>query len=198
MKYRGRLAVAVTAAAALLVGGGAALAGDGGPQARAARCEQLLERLAAKRGMSADELKAMRKERALERVAEAVAAGRITDAKAAAIRSRLEAGRAGCGKLLRGAKLRRAGGLVLRPAAEYLGMSVDDLKAELRAGNSLAQIAARKGRSVGGLEDSLVDSFEARLDRVARLTDEQRAKLLERFEARLERILNRIPKVQAA
>jgi hypothetical protein len=187
-----------TIAGALLLGGGAAIAGNGDDQAKAARCDRLFERVAAKRGVSVDELKAMRKERILERVAAALAAGTITEAKAAEIRARVEAGAVGCGTLLRRAKLVRARGLVLRVSADYLGLTVESLRAELQAGRSLAQIATAQGKSVDGLEDALGDAFAERLERATRLTEEQRAKLLERFEARVEQIVDRVPKQKAA
>jgi hypothetical protein len=187
-----------TAAGALLISVGAAVAGNGDDQAKAARCDRLLERVAAKRGISVDELKAIRKERVLEHVAAALAAGTITEAKAAEIRARVESGTVGCGKLLRRARLLRARGLVLSAAAGYLGTTVEALKAELQTGKSLAQVAAANGKSVDGLEDALSDAFAERLERATRLTDEQRAKLLERFEARVEQIVNRVPKQKAA
>jgi hypothetical protein len=187
-----------TVAGALLIGVGAAIAGNGDGRAKGARCDRVLERIAAKRGVSVDELRAMRKERVLERVATALAAGTITEAKAAEIRARVESGTAGCAKLLRRARLLRARGLVLSVSAVYLGTTVESLKDELQAGQSLAQVAAAKGKSVEGLEDALSDAFAERLERVTRLTDEQRAKVLERFEARLDQIVNRIPKQKAA
>jgi hypothetical protein len=187
-----------TIAGALLLGAGAAVAGNGDDQTRAARCDRLLERVAAKRGVSIDELKAMRNERVLERVAAALAAGTITEAKAAEIRARVAAGSAGCGTLLRRAKLLRARGLVLSASADYLGTTVASLRAELQAGKSLAQVAAAEGKSVDGLEDALSDAFAERLERATRLTGEQRAKLLERFEARVEQIVNHVPKQKAA
>jgi hypothetical protein len=140
----------------------------------------------------------MRKERVLERVAAALAAGTITEAKAAEIRARVEGGNVGCGKLLRRARLLRARGLLLSAAADYLGTTVKALKAELQTGKSLAQVAAASSKSVDGLEDALSDAFAERLERATRLTDEQRAKLLERFEARVEQIVNRVPKQKAA
>jgi hypothetical protein len=187
-----------TIAGALLIGVGAAVAGNGDDQAKAARCDRLLERIAAKRGVSVDELKAMRKERVLERVSAALAAGTITEEKAAEIRARVEAGTVGCRKVLRRVRLLRARGLVLSASATYLGTTVESLTAELQAGKSLAQVAAVKGKSVEGLEDALSDAFAERLERATRLSEEQRAKVLERFEARVEQIVNRVPKQKAA
>jgi hypothetical protein len=187
-----------TAAGALLISVGAAVAGNGDNKAKAARCDRLLERVAAKRGVSVDELKAMRRGRVLERVAEALAAGTITKAKAAEIRARVESGTVGCGKLLRRAKLLRARAVVLSGAADYFGTTVEALRAELQTGKSLAQVAAANGKSVDGLEDALSDAFAERLERATRLTDEYRARLLERFEARVEQIVNRVPKQKAS
>jgi DNA-binding CsgD family transcriptional regulator len=43
-------------------------------------------------------------------------------------------------------------------AADYLGLSVDQLTGELRAGKSLAEIATAQGKSVSGLKQTLVDA----------------------------------------
>jgi hypothetical protein len=60
------------------------------------------------------------------------------------------------------AKGARAGDLMV--AASYLGLSVQQLKQDLRSGQSLAQIAnARPGRSASGLIDMLVAAERKRL-----------------------------------
>jgi hypothetical protein len=51
----------------------------------------------------------------------------------------------------------------LMGAATYLGLSAEDLMKELRSGKTLAAIAKAQGKSVSGLESSLVAPMKARL-----------------------------------
>jgi DNA-binding CsgD family transcriptional regulator len=51
-------------------------------------------------------------------------------------------------------------------AAEYLGLSVDQLTQELRAGKSLAEIASEHGKSVIGLKQKLIDAATAEIEQV--------------------------------
>ena len=74
----------------------------------------------------------------------------------------LEAVRNAAGR--RGADERRFAGDVLKASADYLGISAADLKAQLRAGKSLAQIAqATPGKSRDGLVDVLDKAADARI-----------------------------------
>jgi hypothetical protein len=50
-------------------------------------------------------------------------------------------------------------------AASYLGVTPDELKSEVAAGKSLADIAAAHGKSVDGLKQAMLDAVKADLDR---------------------------------
>jgi hypothetical protein len=50
-------------------------------------------------------------------------------------------------------------------AADYLGISVDQLTTELRGGASLAEVATEHGKSVDGLVQALVDAAKSELDK---------------------------------
>jgi DNA-binding CsgD family transcriptional regulator len=50
-------------------------------------------------------------------------------------------------------------------AADYLGLSVDQLTEELRAGKSLAEIASAHGKSVSGLKQKLIDAATADIEK---------------------------------
>jgi hypothetical protein len=50
-------------------------------------------------------------------------------------------------------------------AADYLGLSVDQLTDELRAGKSLAEIASAHGKSVSGLKQKLIDAATADIEK---------------------------------
>jgi hypothetical protein len=72
-----------------------------------------------------------------------------------------EAGTAGTARLLR---LERAGKLVVTTAATYDGLTPAQLRAQLKAGQSLAAIATAKGKSVSGLENAIELALINRID----------------------------------
>lgn len=125
---------------------------------------------------------------------QAVANGRMTKAQEQAILTRLKArlddlvnrslpkiGRPG---------VKRFGGAV----ATYLGLTPAELRAELRAGKSLAQIATEHGKTVAGLKSAILDAVEARLDKAVasgRLTAAQEKTILDRLSAHLDELVNR-------
>jgi hypothetical protein len=94
-----------------------------------------------------------------------------------------------------------AGGLVghKRPAfaravASYLGLTGAELRAQLRAGKSLAQIATAQGKSVDGLKAAILGAAKAKLDRAVannRLTAAQEKTILDRLSAHLDELVNR-------
>jgi hypothetical protein len=91
-----------------------------------------------------------------------------------------------------GNRARRAKGGLLKAAAEYLGLSREQLREQLRTGQSLAQIAAAQDKSVAGLERALLDAVRERLDRAgAGLSAERRERILARAQAKIERLINR-------
>jgi D-Tyr-tRNAtyr deacylase len=53
----------------------------------------------------------------------------------------------------------------LQTAADYLGISVSDLLADLKAGKTLAQEATAKGKTVDGLVQALLDPLKKKLDK---------------------------------
>jgi hypothetical protein len=82
-------------------------------------------------------------------------------------------------------------------AADYLGLSTEQLRHELRSGLTLAQIAhATPGRSASGLLDALVEARAARLGRAkgtSKLSAGARRARLARLRKRLQKRLERIP-----
>jgi hypothetical protein len=183
------------AAAALLVagGGGAAIASS---RADAPSRSSFLDSVARHLGVSRDELDAATKAAALEQVDAALAAGTITEAQADALRSRIEAGE---GAPLVGPFFHafhggmHGPGAHLSTAAEYLGLTVEELRERLGRGQSLAEVAEAEGKSVDGLEEALVDQAEKRVDEAVEdglLTDEQARAMLERLESRIEALVN--------
>jgi hypothetical protein len=77
--------------------------------------------------------------------------------------------------------------------ASYLGLTQAQLREQLRAGKTLAEIAVAQGKSVSGLEDAIYADVQAHLDRAVangRLSTEQEQTLLTRLKSRLDDLVN--------
>jgi uncharacterized coiled-coil protein SlyX len=77
--------------------------------------------------------------------------------------------------------------------ASYLGLTPAQLREQLRAGKTLAEIAVAQGKTVAGLEDAIYADVQAHLDRAVangRLTTAQEQTVLSRLKARLDDIVN--------
>ena len=151
--------------------------------------------VADKLGVTTAQLENAYKEAALERLDAAVAAGRITEAEAAAIRERIKSGDFlgppglgfGFGVHVHGP------GMHLSGAAEYLGLTEAELHERLRDGQSLAEIAKAEGKSIDGLKQALLAGAKEQLDEAVqdgRITAAQRDEMLEKLEAGIDDIVN--------
>src|SRR5207248_4455645 len=81
-------------------------------------------------------------------------------------------------------------------AASYLGLSRDQLRAQLQSGKSLAQIAQARGKSVTGLEQAITADLKAKLDRAVssgRLTKAEEQQRLSRLSQVVPQIVNHTP-----
>jgi len=82
---------------------------------------------------------------------------------------------------------------VLQSAAQVLGMSADELKAELRQGKSLAQVAQEKGIGTDDFKSRLlsqVDQQLAQLVQQGRLTQQQADQLGQSIRDNIDAIVN--------
>lgn len=78
--------------------------------------------------------------------------------------------------------------------AAFLGKTTDELRADLEAGQSLAEIAADHGTSRDELKQYLTEQFEAWLGELSasgRITPEQEEQAREWFAANLDRLIDR-------
>jgi hypothetical protein len=78
--------------------------------------------------------------------------------------------------------------------ASYLGLTPAELKAQLEAGRTLAQIAAARGTSVSGLEDAIYTDARSHFDQAVadgRLTSAQEQTMLTDLRSHLDDIVNR-------
>jgi hypothetical protein len=184
---------------ALAGGGGAAVAAttQGGKDTR----EAFLDSVAKHLNVTPQALRDAAKAAALEQVDAALAAGRITKAQADEMKARIEAGDVpflgggrggphGPGDRVRG--LRGPDGK-LAAAARYLGLTADQLATRLRDGQTLAQVAKARSKSVDGLEQAIVADVKAKLDQAVtdkRLTDAERTEMLTRLKDRIDELVN--------
>ena len=79
-------------------------------------------------------------------------------------------------------------------AASYLGMSQTDLRTQLQAGKSLADVAKAQGKSVSGLEDAMVSAVTTNLDADTELTTAQEKAILTMVHSRIDTMVNTIHK----
>jgi DNA-binding transcriptional MerR regulator len=94
--------------------------------------------------------------------------------------------------LAKGPKGARGG--PVQSAAKYLGVTVEQLREQLKAGNSLAQAATSAGKTVKGLEDAIFADAKANLDQAVtdgKLTAEKEAQILQRLRDKVDEIVNR-------
>lgn len=177
---------ALVGSAVLVVGGGVALAGNGSGD-RSARCEARLAKIAERRGVTVEQLKADIQARLLARVDAALAAGRITSERAAKLRQRI-ADASFCPGHRRHVVGIRA---LLSAAADYLDLSKAALRMQL-PGTSLATLAEKQGKSVEGLKAAMLAPAEERLEKAVeakRVTQTQADERLEKLEQRVDRLI---------
>jgi DNA-binding CsgD family transcriptional regulator len=133
-----------------------------------------LAEVATAQGKSVEGLKQALLDAAKSGLDQAVADGHLTADEAQAILSKLRVavddlvnGKGGIRVRIeaKGAGPDIALGEPFKTAADYLGLSVDELKQELRAGKSLAEIAQEHGKSVSGLKQALVEAATADLEK---------------------------------
>lgn len=187
--------VASVAGVAAVVGGGAAIAstqlGDPETESRA-----IVNDVAGQLGVSPERLTSALKTALENRVDAAVAAGRLTDAQGEALKTRIQSGGAPLLGGLRGGFGHHHGAGGLDAAATYLGLTEAELRAQLEAGKSLAQVAQDRQKSVDGLVQALVAEAKEKLDaavEAGRLTEAQRQSMASGLEQRITGLVNRAP-----
>ena len=181
-----------TAALVAVLGGGAAVAAS--QLSPAEESDAIVADAAKQLGVSADELDAALKQALENRVDAAVEAGRLTEAQAAELKERIEAGEVplvGVGPGL-GHRGGHHGFVDFDAAAAYLGVTEAELRTSLEDGDTLAEIATANGKTAAGLVDALVAAAKVDLDEkveAGRLTEAQRTSILADLESRMEDVV---------
>ncbi len=161
------------------------------------RSGKSLAQVASSKGKSVDGLESALLNALRSRVAAAKTAGKLDAARADRLLQRapqLVERIVNATPRARTARTKAARGGLLKTAATYLGVTNAQLVAELRAGKSLAQIAAAKNKSVDGLKQALFAALKQKVDAAVatgRFPAARAQKLLERAPAHIERLVNR-------
>lgn len=206
-----KLTVVIVAFAAVALAGGAyAATQNSGATSRQAFLNDVAKRL----NVTPQQLKSAVQGAYLDRLAAEVAAGKLTQAQANAIKKQVLQS----GVLLPGLGLGgfqpayRFGGHLgpnglgahgfgmfggvggeLGAAATYLGTTTSKLMSDLRSGKTLAQIAAAQGKTTSGLESAMTATIKARLDKAVAskmITGAQEQKLLSHLSSMLSAIVS--------
>jgi len=189
---RHKLLIGAATLAAAASAGGAYAATQSSTNPRQAFLNDVARRLHVSRAQLDSALKGAM----IDRLNALVKSGRLTRAQANRIEQRLESGRLpfrfGAPGRHFGLRLGAAG--ALHAAAAYLGLSDAQLLRDLRSGQSAAQIANSRGKSVSGLEQAIITAEQAELARLVSaglLTSAQEQRVLSRLPAKVDRLVNK-------
>jgi hypothetical protein len=199
--FKRKLVIAAVMLAAAAFAGGAYAASTTGTSQR----QQFLGDVAKRLNVTPAQLQSALQGAFDDRLQAAVNAGKLTQAQANAIEQRVQktgvvpfgfgGGLAGPRPLLSGPRPPLPGGPPPAPfgrflaAATYLGITAAQLRDQLAAGKSLAQIATAHGKSVSGLEAAMTAAIKAKLDKAVAaklLTNAQEQRILKTLSGRVD------------
>lgn len=202
MKRRKTAVLVGSVVAIMAIGAGVAIAG--GALGSDAEKQAFLADAATRLDVTPAQLESALRGAFEARIDAAVAAGKITKEQGEAMKQRSKDGGlplfgAG-GHGGRGGPGHHGGaghhGASLGAAATYLGLTQEQLRAELESGKSLADIAKAEGKSVAGLKAALKASVETKLDAAVKngkLTKAQADELLARMSEHLDAMIAGTP-----
>jgi hypothetical protein len=188
--------------------GGVAVASSNGPSSAAS---SFFDDVAKHLGISTQTLSDATKAAAIDQIDAALKAGKITQAQADALKARVQSttapffgfglrglgGAPGSAGHVRGHGFGFGFGGPLRDslpaAADYLGLTVQQLAEKLAAGQSLADVATAQGKSVSGLEQTLLADAKDRLDKAVKsgwLTADQESAILQRLQQGIDMLVH--------
>lgn len=79
---------------------------------------------------------------------------------------------------------------VLTTAAAYLGLTQAQLRTQLKAGKSLAQVASARNKPVSGLKDAILADITNRINADHTLTASQKQAILSKVPSHLDKLIN--------
>ena len=195
-------AIAIGAAVIAVAGGsGAAIAATSG----ASSPNDFLDSVAKHLGISRQKLDDATTAAAIDQVDAQLAAGKITKDQADQLKKRIQSGDVpalgglgggpglGFGPGGPGTLLKMGIGDSLAAAAKYLGVSEGDLRSQLNAGKSLADVAKAQGKDLDGLEQAILAAAKSDLDKAVtdkRLTQSQADDVYNRLKDNIADMVN--------
>jgi ribosomal protein S13 len=205
-KLKRRLAIGGAVLVALGAAGGAYAVTSGKDDGRDAYLNDLATRL----HVSRDQLNSALKGAFEDRLDAAVKAGQLTQSEADNIKKKVEQngvvpGLGGPPFLGKGPgpggphlafKLGFGIGAAADDVAKYLGLTSAQLKDQLAAGKSLADVAKAQNKSVDGLKNEIKSAAKKQLDQALKdkkITQEQENNLLDKLNANLDDLVNAKP-----
>jgi hypothetical protein len=181
----------VASVATLAVAGGGVAIGATQLGSRSEESQAVINDAAKQLGVSPTQLSNALKQALVNRVNAAVAAGRLTKDQGDALKARIQSGAVPFFGL--GAFGDHHYGADLQVAADYLGLTTDQLRSELGSGKTLAAIAKEHGKSVDGLVDALYNAEKKEVDEAVadgKLTKDQEQTILTHVRDRIRAKVN--------
>jgi hypothetical protein len=198
-RFRSRKTLTIAVVALAVVGGGgAAIAAAQGSSSPG---QSFLDSVARHLGISSQKLEDATKAAAVEQVDAALKEGKITKAQADELKARIQSGDfPPFADPLFGPRFghfHRAGpplfGEKLSAAADYLGLSEAEVRTKLNTGQTLANIAKARGKSVDGLKQAILDEAEKKLDQLVEdgeLTQAEADEMLARLKSHIDDLVD--------
>lgn len=172
---------------------------------RVERRDNFLSRVAANLGVTLDQLKQAYKSAAIQTVDDALADGKITQEQADKAKAKIETGEiGGLRKFLGGGhgrvrdRVERLRDGIVKSASTALNMTPDELKAQLKSGKSIADVA---GSNLGAVKTQITNDAKAKLDAAVaanKLTQEQADKAFQKLTDNLDKVLSKTRGTTAA
>jgi hypothetical protein len=166
---------------------------------RGARRIAFLERLATLLGVDLAQLQQAIEDARLEMIDEALASGRITEQQAERRRDRAESGKPPRVRDRRARHAQIRAGIV-ETAAGAIGVTPGDLRASLRDGDSIADVAAAHNVPLDDVKTAILDAAKVKLDAAVangRIGQPRADAMLADLESRLDDLLNKTRQVPA-
>jgi hypothetical protein len=79
---------------------------------------------------------------------------------------------------------------VMTAAADYLGLSLTQLRTQLHPGTSLADITEAQGKPVSGLKDAILAAMTSRINANTALTAQQETAMISQANSHLDTMIN--------
>lgn len=198
-RFRSRKTLTIAVVALAVAGGGGAAIGAA--QGSSSPGQSFLDSVAKHLGISSQKLEDATKAAAVDQVDAALKEGKITKAQADELKARIQSGDFPpfAGPLFgpRFGHSHRGGpplfGEKLSAAADYLGLNEAELRTKLNTGQTLAEIAKARGKSVDGLKQAILDDAETNLDQLAEdgeLTQAEADEMLARLKSHIDDLVD--------